>query len=167
MTDVPEKIWAGNDGFANRWDYEEPVTGWEEYTRTDLTEAEYERGFGDGCRHIQEDYEAGEQLDLRAAQARIKELEATLQEERSAKWSLVESPLKNRVSELEEVLTIAESAMHEHDTACYGYDEENPWTMREWFDVIDREAIAKARLSVPPKNAALKGVTNEPEDTTD
>jgi hypothetical protein len=141
MTDVPEKIWAGNDGFANRWDYEEPVTGWEEYTRTDLTEAEYERGFGDGCRHIQEDYEAGEQLDLRAAQARIKELE--------------------------EVLTIAESAMHEHDTACYGYDEENPWTMREWFDVIDREAIAKARLSVPPKNAALKGVTNEPEDTTD
>jgi hypothetical protein len=39
MTDTPEKIWAGNDGFANRWDYEEPVTGWEEYTRTDVADA--------------------------------------------------------------------------------------------------------------------------------
>ena len=62
-----------------------------------------------------------------------------------------------RIKELEEVLAIAESAMHEHDTACYEYDEENPWTMREWFDVSDREAIAKARLSAPPKNAVLNG----------
>jgi hypothetical protein len=54
--------------------------GGTEYTRTDLAEAEYERGFGDGCRHIIEDYEAGEQLDLRAAQKRIKELEAALVE---------------------------------------------------------------------------------------
>ena len=64
-----------------------------------------------------------------------------------------------RITELEVVLAIAESAMHEHDTACYEYDEENPWVMREWFDVSGREAIAKARLSVPPKNAALKEAT--------
>ena len=70
-----------------------------------------------------------------------------------------EIKLKARITELEAVLTIAESAMHEHDTACYEYDEENPWTMREWFNVSDREAIAKARLSVPPKNAALKEAT--------
>jgi hypothetical protein len=61
-----------------------------------------------------------------------------------------------RIAELEAVLAIAESAMHEHDTACYEYGEENPWTMGEWFDVSDREAIAKARSSVPPENAALK-----------
>jgi hypothetical protein len=53
-------------------------------------------------------------------------------------------------------LAIAESAMHQHDTAYYDYDQENPWTMGEWFELSDREAIAKARSSVPPENAALK-----------
>ena len=44
---------------------------------TDLP-SEYKKGFDDGCSHMQEDYKAGERLDLRAAQARIKELEAAL-----------------------------------------------------------------------------------------
>tara|TARA_R110000782_G_scaffold21685_13_gene58118 strand:+ start:1135 stop:1401 length:267 start_codon:yes stop_codon:yes gene_type:complete len=82
MTDMPEKLWAEPDGETliihnGISDLDAIVsTGYlHEYTRTDLAEAEYERGFGDGCRHIQEDYEAGERLELRAAQARIKELE--------------------------------------------------------------------------------------------
>ena len=87
MSDAPEKIWAGNDGFANRWDWEEPVTGWEEYTRTDIADA---------IIAALPDYDA--------QQARIKELEATLQEDREAKWTILEHPLKNRVAELESAL---------------------------------------------------------------
>jgi hypothetical protein len=81
MTDAPEKIWAYKEFFSDDWDAGTFCTvndGGTAYTRTDVVDAEYERGFGDGCRHIQEDYEAGEQLDLRAAQARIKELEREL-----------------------------------------------------------------------------------------
>jgi hypothetical protein len=87
MTDAPEKLWVEPDGETliihnGSSDLEALIaTGYlHEYTPTDVAEAEYERGFGDGRRHIQEDYEAGEQLDLRAAQARIKELEAELVE---------------------------------------------------------------------------------------
>lgn len=40
MTDAPEKIWAGNDWrWTNRWDWEEPVLGWDEYTRSDIAQA--------------------------------------------------------------------------------------------------------------------------------
>jgi hypothetical protein len=41
--------------------------------------------------------------------ARIKELAVTLQKERFAKWTLVESPLKNRIAELEAKVSFAES----------------------------------------------------------
>ena len=39
--------------------------------------------------------------DYDKQQARIAELEATLHQERSAKWEILESPLKNRIAELE------------------------------------------------------------------
>jgi hypothetical protein len=41
--------------------------------------SEYKKGFDDGCSHMQEDYKAGERLDLRAAEARIAELEGEVQ----------------------------------------------------------------------------------------
>ena len=44
------------------------------------------------------------QLLVVAQQAQIEGLEATLQQERSAKWRLAENPLKNRVEELEAAL---------------------------------------------------------------
>ena len=44
----------------------------------DLSDANYKRGFDDGCAHIQEDYDAGERLDCKDADARIAELEAKL-----------------------------------------------------------------------------------------
>lgn len=31
------------------------------------------------------------------------------------------------------------------DTANYGWGEENPWIMQEWFTKDDRETVAKAR----------------------
>lgn len=39
MSDAQERIWAGNDGFSNRWDWDEPVPDWEEYIHADLYEA--------------------------------------------------------------------------------------------------------------------------------
>jgi hypothetical protein len=42
MIDAPDRIWAGNDGNANRWDWEEPVTGWEEYIHADVADARIE-----------------------------------------------------------------------------------------------------------------------------
>jgi hypothetical protein len=38
MTEAPEKIWAGNDGYANRWDWDTP-NDWPEYTRSDIAQA--------------------------------------------------------------------------------------------------------------------------------
>jgi hypothetical protein len=81
---------------------------------------------------------------IEAQQARIEELEATLQQERSAKWTLVESPFKNRVLELEAAVTIratpdtAERRMDEMEAA-----DPNP----------DDGLIEVGRL----KSAALKG----------
>ena len=51
----------------------------------------------------QEDYDALQEVtaELEQAEARIEELEATLQQERSAKWEVLESPFKLRVQELE------------------------------------------------------------------
>jgi hypothetical protein len=81
MTDAPENITLKpNHLFGNPWSNayigdDDPMEDGEDtsygYTRTDV------------------------------ADARIKELEATLQEERSAKWEILEHPLKNRVEELE------------------------------------------------------------------
>jgi hypothetical protein len=38
MNEAPEKIWAGNDGYANRWDWDTP-NDWPEYTRSDIAQA--------------------------------------------------------------------------------------------------------------------------------
>jgi hypothetical protein len=38
MTEAPDKIWAGNDGYANRWDWDTP-NDWPEYTRSDIADA--------------------------------------------------------------------------------------------------------------------------------
>jgi hypothetical protein len=40
--EAPEKIWAGNDGYANRWGWDTP-NDWPEYTRSDIAEAEVAR----------------------------------------------------------------------------------------------------------------------------
>jgi hypothetical protein len=40
VTEAPEKIWAGNDGYANRWDRDTP-NGWTEYTRSDIAKADW------------------------------------------------------------------------------------------------------------------------------
>jgi hypothetical protein len=45
----------------------------------EASQAEYKKGFDEGCAHIIEDYKAGERLELRASQARIAELEAELE----------------------------------------------------------------------------------------
>ena len=47
----------------------------------------------------------------------------------------------------EAMADVLEAAIKEHDTGEYGYDEENPWTMREWFEMSDREALAAYRES--------------------
>jgi hypothetical protein len=80
MTDAPDKIWAGSR--EPEWFFDDPSDhrdgGYAEYTRTDISQAEYKKGFDDGCAHIMEDYKAGKRLDLRASQARIAPLEAAL-----------------------------------------------------------------------------------------
>jgi hypothetical protein len=43
-----------------------------------------------------------------------------------------------------EALAILEATIDEHDTAEYAYDEENPWTMREFFGQYERDILAKA-----------------------
>jgi len=66
------------DGFTPFWGY---VVSWEKYKdmaehiiaqreqiealekRVKAADAEYRRGFEDGCAHMKEDYEAGERLD--------------------------------------------------------------------------------------------------------
>jgi hypothetical protein len=50
--------------------------------------------------------------------------------------------LRKAAAKVEEILT---SAMIEHDTADYGPDAENPWTMQEWFSPDDRSALATLR----------------------
>ena len=44
-----------------------------------------------------------------------------------------------------EALAILETTMVEHDTADYGYYDENPWSMKEWFTDHDREVLARAK----------------------
>ena len=56
--------------------------------------------------------------------------------------------IRERVKLLEDALVLLEQTVKEHDTADYGYGEENPWTMQEWFTKDDRETIAKARASL-------------------
>jgi hypothetical protein len=46
----------------------------------EASQAEYKKGFDEGCAHIIEDYKSGERLDLRASQARIAQLEAALKD---------------------------------------------------------------------------------------
>jgi hypothetical protein len=76
MTDAPDKIWAHAPTTFDEMDVWQTseTDGAIEYTRTDI------------------------------ADTGIAELEVTLQEERFAKWTLVESPLKNRIAELEKEL---------------------------------------------------------------
>ena len=50
--------------------------------------------------------------------------------------------LEARVAAADKLAVILAEAMHEHDTADYGYGEENPWTMKEWFSDEDRTALA-------------------------
>ena len=50
--------------------------------------------------------------------------------------------LEARVAAADKMAVILAEAMHEHDTAYYGYGEENPWTMKEWFSDEDRAALA-------------------------
>jgi hypothetical protein len=50
--------------------------------------------------------------------------------------------LEARVAAADKLAVILAVAMHEHDTADYGYGEENPWTMQEWFSDEDRAALA-------------------------
>lgn len=50
--------------------------------------------------------------------------------------------LEARVAAADKLAVILAAAMHEHDTADYGYGEENPWTMREWFSDEDRAALS-------------------------
>jgi hypothetical protein len=137
MTDAPETIWV----------YYEPETDdatWSEYPDADGITQEFEH-YGE---YIRKDI-AKDQIDhawLKVLEGGVALVSLTVK--------LVNA--KARIAELEAVLAIAESAMHQHDTAYYDYDQENPWTMGEWFELSDREAIAKARSSVPPENAALK-----------
>jgi len=46
-----------------------------------------------------------------------------------------------RVKAADALVGMLQETVAEHDTADYGHDEENPWTMKEWFDEEDREAI--------------------------
>ena len=46
-----------------------------------------------------------------------------------------------RVKAADALVDTLQETVAEHDTADYGHDEENPWTMKEWFDEEDREAI--------------------------
>lgn len=50
--------------------------------------------------------------------------------------------LEARVAAADKLAVILAAAMHEHDTADYGYGEENPWTMQEWFSDEDRAALS-------------------------
>ena len=36
LIEAPERIWAGNTGTHNLWDWDEPVEGWVEYVRADM-----------------------------------------------------------------------------------------------------------------------------------
>ena len=60
-----------------------------------------------------EGHEAPQEVttELEQAEARIEELETTLQQERSAKWKVLESPFKQRVQELEAKLKAKEKLM--------------------------------------------------------
>jgi hypothetical protein len=85
MTDSPTTLWIDPTGVdeldmyvghtSSTMDYLNMDVS---YTRTDISQAEYKKGFDDGCAHIMEDYKAGGRLDLRASQARIAQLEAAL-----------------------------------------------------------------------------------------
>jgi hypothetical protein len=165
MSDAPETIWAG--GREPEWFFDDPSDhrdgGYAEYTRTDIAKDQIDHAW----LKVLEGGVALVSLTVKLvnAKARIAELEAERVKDHAninlkADWidrTMNDMALDNeRIAELEAVLAIAESALHEHDTACYEYGEENPWVMGEWFDLSDREAIAKARSSVPPENAALK-----------
>jgi hypothetical protein len=135
MTDAPEKLWVL------------PLWG-TEYPQDCRVTYEKELFEDDSQEYIRKDI-AKDQIDhawLKVLEGGVALVSLTVK--------LVNA--KARIAELEAVLAIAESAMHQHDTADYDYDQENPWTMGEWFELSDREAIAKARSSVPPENAALK-----------
>ena len=89
----------------------------------------------------QEDYDALQEVtaELEQAEARIEELEATLQQERSAKWEVLESPFKLRVQELEAKLAKAVKALEQiasHRKKCHEYDDDVGHERRE-FDVED------------------------------
>ncbi|MDG4650137.1 hypothetical protein P6F26_16940 [Roseibacterium sp. SDUM158017] len=53
--------------------------------------------------------------------------------------------MRAKLEAAEQIAEILQSAMIEHDTANYGFDEENPWTMQEWFTDDDRAALAAYR----------------------
>ena len=53
--------------------------------------------------------------------------------------------LEARIAKADALADILQSAIIEHDTADYQPDEENPWTMQEWFSDEDRAALAAYR----------------------
>ena len=53
--------------------------------------------------------------------------------------------LEARVAAADKLADILQSAIIDHDTADYQPDEENPWTMQEWFSDEDRAALAAYR----------------------
>ena len=53
--------------------------------------------------------------------------------------------LEARIAKADALADILQSAIIEHDTADYSPDEENPWTMQEWFSDEDRAALAAYR----------------------
>ena len=73
-----------------------------------------------------EDYDALQEVkaELEQAEARIEELETTLQQERSVKWKVLESPFKQRVQELEAKLAKALEALEYYsvEAFCLGAD---------------------------------------------
>tara|TARA_B110000977_G_C10940129_1_gene440539 strand:+ start:537 stop:716 length:180 start_codon:yes stop_codon:yes gene_type:complete len=49
---------------------------------------------------------------------------------------------------IREALDLLAATMIEHDTAEYEPDEENPWTMREFFGEYERDILARAQYAM-------------------
>ena len=87
------------------------------------------------------------QLLVVAQQAQIEGLEATLQQERSAKWRLAESPLRNRVSELSSTLAW-------YKEQVYIFANDTTEKADEAYNALEDDGGKKART-------VLKGDANE------
>jgi hypothetical protein len=115
MTDTPEKIWAG--GREPEWFFDDPSDhrdgGYKEYTRTDIAQAEYKKGFEDGCAHIIEDYKAGQLSNHIEDQVRIAELEVVLFRSKVAWENALEIELISDTHErtVKEIITLMSATL--------------------------------------------------------